>query len=102
MAVLTEPPALIVADVLMPVLDGFEMVATLRQLEATRRIPVIFLTSHTAGEARGKDLGAIAYLHKPLGIERLLAAVAAGLAQGEAVRADVVGATGIEPVTPSV
>jgi DNA-binding response OmpR family regulator len=85
MAVLTERPALIVADVLMPVLDGFEMVARLRELQATRDIPVIFLTSHAAGEARGKDLGAIAYLHKPLGIERLLTAVAAGLSQRKAV-----------------
>jgi DNA-binding response OmpR family regulator len=81
MAVLNEPPALIVADVLMPVLDGFEMVAHLRTLQATKDIPVIFLTSHAAGEAQGKDLGAIAYLHKPLGIERLLSSVALGLSR---------------------
>jgi CheY-like chemotaxis protein len=60
MAVLTKPPALIVADVLMPGLDGFQFVATLRQLKKTRDIPVIFLTSHAAGETRGKELGAIA------------------------------------------
>jgi CheY-like chemotaxis protein len=79
MAVLTKPPALIVADVLMPGLDGFQFVATLRQLKKTRDIPVIFLTSHAAGETRGKELGAIAYLHKPLNSERLLSVVAAAL-----------------------
>lgn len=79
MAVLSSPPALIVADVLMPGLDGFQFVATLRQLRKTRDIPVIFLTSHAAGEARGKELGAIAYLHKPLNAARLLSVVAAAL-----------------------
>jgi two-component system, OmpR family, alkaline phosphatase synthesis response regulator PhoP len=81
MAVLSKPPALIVADVLMPGLDGFEFVATLRQLRKTRDIPVIFLTSHAAGETRGKELGAIAYLHKPLNAEKLLSVVASALRQ---------------------
>jgi CheY-like chemotaxis protein len=80
-AVLSKPPALIVADVLMPGLDGFEFVATLRQLRKTRDIPVIFLTSHATGETRGKELGAIAYLHKPLNAERLLSVVASALPQ---------------------
>ena len=79
MLVLSEPPALIVADVLMPGLDGFELVARLRQVKETRDIPVIFLTSHTTGELRGKQLGAFAYLHKPLNAERLLSAVARAL-----------------------
>ena len=79
MAVLSDPPDLIVADVLMPGIDGFELVATLRQLKTTRDIPVVFLTSHAAGETRGKELGAIAYLHKPLNIERLLSVVGAAL-----------------------
>ena len=86
MAVLALRPDLIVADVLMPVLDGFEMVRTLRQLQSTRDIPVVFLTSHAAGEMQGNELGAIAYLHKPLNIERLLSAVATGLSQRESVR----------------
>jgi CheY-like chemotaxis protein len=80
-AVLARPPALIVADVLMPAIDGFELIATLRQLRKTRDIPVIFLTSHASGESRGKELGAIAYLHKPLNAERLLSVVAAALPQ---------------------
>lgn len=79
MAVLSNPPALIIADVLMPGLDGFQFVATLRLLKKTREIPVIFLTSHAAGEARGKELGAIAYLHKPVNAVRLLSIVGAAL-----------------------
>jgi CheY-like chemotaxis protein len=76
MAVLAKPPALIVADVLMPGIDGFQCVARLRELNTARNIPVIFLTSHAGGETRGKELGAIAYLHKPLNAQRLLTVVA--------------------------
>lgn len=79
MAVLSNPPALVIADVLMPGLDGFQFVATLRQLKKTRDIPVIFLTSHAEGEARGKELRAIAYLHKPVNAVRLLSVVAGAL-----------------------
>ena len=81
MALLSNPPALIVADVLMPGIDGFELVAGLRQVKETRDLPVIFLTSHASGETRGRELGALAYLHKPLNAERLLSVVAGALGQ---------------------
>lgn len=69
-------PDLILMDVQMPLLDGFEAVQQLRQEPATHRIPIIFLTA-TARDptdvARGFNLGASDYLRKPFSGEELLA-----------------------------
>jgi DNA-binding response OmpR family regulator len=76
-------PDLIVADVMMPRMDGFEMVQALRQQPSTECIPVVMLTARTGDEAhaQGLDEGADAYLTKPFDapvliaqIERLLSA----------------------------
>ncbi|MCX7962218.1 MAG: response regulator [Burkholderiales bacterium] len=77
--VLRAVPDLIVCDVAMPHMDGFEFVAALRADRALPRIPVIFLTSVEEGEARSKELGAAAYLTKPVLADRLLAFIAAQL-----------------------
>ncbi|PKL96073.1 MAG: two-component system response regulator [Gammaproteobacteria bacterium HGW-Gammaproteobacteria-8] len=65
----SEPrPDLILLDVMMPVMDGYEVFARLRADPATRDIPVIFVTAMDSVEAelRGLDLGAQDYLTKPL------------------------------------
>jgi two-component system, chemotaxis family, chemotaxis protein CheY len=77
--VLRSPPDLIVADVEMPYMDGFQFVEGLKANPAFSAIPVLFLTVRTDGESRGRQLGAAAYLTKPLQAERLLAAVATHL-----------------------
>jgi len=74
-AVLKSAPDLIVCDVVMPHMDGFELVAALRSDDTVARVPVIFLTSVADGEARARELGAVEYLHKPVRLEELLAAV---------------------------
>ena len=74
--VLKGPPDLIITDVSMPHMDGFEFVAALRADSALPRIPVIFLTSIEDGEARGRELGAVGYVTKPVRSDRLLALVA--------------------------
>jgi flagellar protein FlaH len=63
-----ERPDVVLLDVMMPVMDGFEVLAKLRQDPATRNIPVVMLTSLSAleGEKRGMDLGVTHYLTKPL------------------------------------
>ena len=69
-------PDVILCDVEMPFMDGYEFVSALRADPATRAIPVIFLTvSKNAGE-RAKQLGA-GCLTKPLMADELLEAVAA-------------------------
>jgi len=74
--VLKGPPDLIITDVSMPHMDGFEFVAALRADGALPRIPVIFLTSMEDGDARGRELGAVGYVTKPVRSDRLLALVA--------------------------
>ena len=77
--VLRSRPDLIICDVNMPHLDGFEFVAALRSDSATRAIPVIFLTSDEEGQSRGKELGAVGYVSKPIRADQLLAVVAANV-----------------------
>ena len=74
--VLKNPPDLILSDVSMPHMDGFEFVAALRADKALAHIPVIFLTSMEEGDNRGKELGAVGYLPKPVRADRLLQLIA--------------------------
>lgn len=74
--VLKNPPDLIVSDVNMPFMDGFEFVAALKSDATLPKIPVIFLTSMEDGDGRGKELGAVGYLTKPVRADRLLELVA--------------------------
>jgi len=74
--VLRSPPDLIITDVHMPHMDGFEFIAALKADSTVPKIPVIFLTSHDEGDDRGKELGAVGYVTKPVRADRLLALVA--------------------------
>ena len=60
-------PNLILLDVMMPEMDGYEVCARLKANPDTKDIPVIFLTGMTeaADETRGFQLGAVDYIHKP-------------------------------------
>ncbi|HEX3583709.1 MAG TPA: diguanylate cyclase [Thermoanaerobaculia bacterium] len=59
---------LVLLDVVMPGLDGFEVCRRMKADEATSRIPVIFVTAReeVGDEARGFDLGAVDYITKPI------------------------------------
>ncbi len=61
-------PDLILLDVEMPEMNGYEVCRRLKADPATRDIPVIFLTAHGEGEqqSRGFDLGAVDYVVKPI------------------------------------
>jgi|SRR5688572_27492770 CheY-like chemotaxis protein len=74
--VLKSPPDLILSDVNMPHMDGFEFVAALKADKTLPMIPVIFLTSNEDGDHRGKELGAVGYLTKPVRADKLLQLVA--------------------------
>jgi DNA-binding response OmpR family regulator len=73
--VLEDPPDMIITDVGMPHMDGFEFVAALNSDPTLPYIPVIFLTSMDDGEQRGEELGAVGYLTKPLRADQLVAMV---------------------------
>ena len=81
--VLAEPPDLIITDVRMPHMDGFEFVATLKADSSVPDIPVIFLTSSDDDYNRGKALGAVGYVTKPVRADRLLALVAEHVGGGD-------------------
>ena len=61
-------PDLVLLDVMMPDMDGYEVCARLKADPATRDIPVIFVTAHNdeAAEARGLDVGAVDFISKPI------------------------------------
>ncbi len=74
--VLKTTPDLIITDVSMPHMDGFEFVSALKADKTLPYIPVIFLTSVEEGDYRGKELGAVGYLTKPVRADHLLSLVA--------------------------
>jgi diguanylate cyclase (GGDEF)-like protein len=63
-----DPPDLVLLDVVMPEMDGHEVCVQLKADEATRNIPVIFVTSHTDAEeeTKGLELGAVDFIAKPV------------------------------------
>jgi len=63
----TEIPDLILLDIMMPGMDGYEVCRCLKADEATRRIPIIFLTAMDSqeDESKGLALGAVDYIVKP-------------------------------------
>ncbi|MDY0106094.1 MAG: diguanylate cyclase, partial [Giesbergeria sp.] len=68
LATATEPPDLILLDVMMPGMDGYEVCCRLKSNPTTARIPVLFVSSRDEeeDEARGLALGAIDYIVKPI------------------------------------
>ena len=78
-AVRARPPELVLADVMMPGLDGFGLLRELRADPATRELPVMLLSARAGEEARVEGLGAGAddYLVKPFAARELLARVGA-------------------------
>src|SRR5262245_61100435 len=72
-----EKPDLILLDVMMPDIDGFEVCRRLKANPDTRGIPIIFLTAKTdsAEESKGFELGAADYIHKPFSAPVVLARI---------------------------
>jgi PAS domain S-box-containing protein len=80
-AAISNPPDLILSDVMMPGLDGFGLLKELRNRSETRTIPVLLLSARAGEESRLDGLGAGAddYLIKPFTARELLARVATHL-----------------------
>ena len=71
------PPDLILLDIMMPDMDGYQVFQRLQSDPATRRIPVIFLTAKVGAEdeERGLAMGAVDFIHKPIAPSVVLARV---------------------------
>jgi signal transduction histidine kinase len=78
---LQHPPDLVLSDVMMPELDGFELLKHLHANEKTRSIPVVLLSARAGEESRveGMQAGADDYLVKPFSARELLARIGARL-----------------------
>ncbi|MUG97331.1 response regulator [Scytonema sp. UIC 10036] len=72
-----EPPALILLDVEMPGINGFETCSLLKADPFTQGIPIIFMTAlaHTENKVKGLSLGAVDYITKPFEEEEVIARV---------------------------
>jgi DNA-binding response OmpR family regulator len=77
----THLPDLIICDIIMPELDGYDVLTTLQQNAKTASIPFIFLTmtANEAGYRQSLEMGADDYLSKPIKSERLRQAIATQL-----------------------
>jgi two-component system, cell cycle response regulator DivK len=73
---LSQPPDLILMDIMMPELDGFEATRELRQHEATEGIPIIAVTAMEGAHQLAIQAGANDYVRKPIDIRGLMAKVA--------------------------
>jgi DNA-binding response OmpR family regulator len=67
-------PDLILLDIMMPFMDGYEICGELKKCEKTKNIPVVFLTGKDARSDQGKSfkVGGVLYIKKPFSCERLL------------------------------
>ena len=63
-----QPPDLILLDIMMPKMDGYEVCRTLKERQGTRNIPVIFVTAKddVVDEYRGFEVGCVDYITKPV------------------------------------
>jgi signal transduction histidine kinase len=81
-AVASDPPDVILLDIMMPVMNGYEVCKHLQADEATRDIPIIFISALDATEdkVRALEVGGVDYVTKPFQVEEVVARVETHLA----------------------
>jgi CheY-like chemotaxis protein len=72
---LPEPPALILLDLMMPVMDGWEFAQRMRHVEAASRVPIIVLSADRNVGTKAREIGAVGHLAKPFELNDLLSMV---------------------------
>ncbi len=78
---ITEQPDLIVLDVMMPSMDGYEVCSRIRATNGFRETPIIFLTAKSSevDEVKGLELGADDFIQKPVSPKKIIARVKSNL-----------------------
>jgi len=84
----TVKPDVILLDIMMPMMDGYEVMRHLKSSDETKDIPVVMLTAKTGqhDQERCRELGAVAYITKPFKLEELRGTVARVLEERNADR----------------
>ncbi len=84
----TSPPDIIICDIMMPELDGYEVLASLSKNNKTKYIPFIFLSAKTEHQdiRKGMNLGADDYITKPFTEDELLSAIHSRLAKASILK----------------
>lgn len=72
-----KPPDLILLDIAMPGMDGYEVCTKIKQMDSAKHVPIIFLTAKTEVEdiVQGFDTGAVDYITKPFNSRELISRV---------------------------
>ena len=70
-----NPPALILLDLMMPQMSGWQIVAALRAMPQTRAIPVVLLSARRDLPNTAKELGVPVFLEKPFELDELIQVV---------------------------
>lgn len=73
-------PDLILLDIMMPDMDGYEVCRLLKSNSVTRDIPVVFLTARIDDDKKGLEIGAVGYLTKPVKSSLLMESINTHLA----------------------
>jgi len=78
---LSKNPDLIILDVMMPRMDGYETCSKIKAIEEYKNIPIIFLTAKSSeiDEVHGLNIGAVDFIQKPISPKKLIARVKANL-----------------------
>jgi len=82
-----QNPDLIVLDIMMPGMDGFELYQQIKSNKSSQDIPIIFLTAKSGetDEIKGLDLGASDYIQKPISPKKLIARIKSNLRKSPAL-----------------
>jgi len=82
---LTRPPALLITELRLPIIDGFELCAELRHDPHTERLPILVVTAETRSEhhVRARCVGATAVLVKPVPMDTLLFSASRLIEEGQ-------------------
>lgn len=78
----SDTPDLILLDLMMPVMDGWEFAEHLHRQDEWARIPVIVLSADRNVGGKARELGALGYLAKPFELSELLSLVQGSLSDG--------------------
>ncbi len=86
---ITKNPDLILLDIMMPKLDGYEVCKKIREQEQFRTTPIVFLTAKSAerDEILGLELGASDFIQKPISPKKLIARVKSNLRKSDSAAA---------------